>query len=78
MALERFGCLDAVVAAAGVQPVAELAGMTVADWPEVLAGNASGAFATVQAAAAAMRGRGGSTGRVIRTGARRAGLHPSG
>ncbi len=60
VALERFGRLDAVVAAAGVQPVAELAGMTVADWREVLDGNASGAFATVQAAAAAMRGRGGS------------------
>lgn len=60
VALDRFGRLDAVVAAAGVQPVAELDGMSVRDWREVLDGNATGAFVTVQAAAAAMRGRGGS------------------
>ena len=60
LAVARFGRLDAVVAAAGVQPVAELGGMTVAGWREVLDGNATGAFATVQAAAAVLRGRGGS------------------
>jgi glucose 1-dehydrogenase len=60
VAVERFGRLDAVVAAAGVQPVADLAGMSVGAWREVLDGNATGAFATVQAAADVMRGRGGS------------------
>ncbi|TQM43346.1 glucose 1-dehydrogenase/3-oxoacyl-[acyl-carrier protein] reductase [Pseudonocardia cypriaca] len=60
LAVARFGRLDSVVAAAGVQPVAELAGMTVAGWREVVDGNVTGAFATVQAAAAALRGRGGS------------------
>jgi NAD(P)-dependent dehydrogenase (short-subunit alcohol dehydrogenase family) len=59
-AVARFGGLDAVVAAAGVQPVAALAGMSVAGWREVVDGNATGAFATVQAAAAVLRGRGGS------------------
>ncbi len=60
LAVARFGRLDAVVAAAGVQPVAELPGMPVEGWREVMDGNATGAFATVQAAAAALRGRGGS------------------
>jgi glucose 1-dehydrogenase/3-oxoacyl-[acyl-carrier protein] reductase len=60
LAVDRFGRLDAVVAAAGVQPVAELAGMPVDSWREVVDGNATGAFATVQAAAVVMRGRGGS------------------
>jgi NAD(P)-dependent dehydrogenase (short-subunit alcohol dehydrogenase family) len=59
-AVGRFGRLDAVVAAAGVQPVAGLAGMPVQGWRDVLDGNATGAFTTVQAAAAVMRGRGGS------------------
>ncbi|GAA5142823.1 SDR family NAD(P)-dependent oxidoreductase [Pseudonocardia adelaidensis] len=60
LAVDRFGRLDAVVAAAGVQPVAELAGMPVESWREVLDGNATSAFATLQAAATALRGRGGS------------------
>jgi NAD(P)-dependent dehydrogenase (short-subunit alcohol dehydrogenase family) len=60
LAVARFGRLDAVVAAAGLQPVVALAGMPVDGWREVLDGNATGAFATVQAAAAALRGRGGS------------------
>jgi NAD(P)-dependent dehydrogenase (short-subunit alcohol dehydrogenase family) len=60
LAVARFGRLDAVVAAAGVQPVAELAGMPVESWRETLDGNATGAFATVQAAATVLRGRGGS------------------
>jgi NAD(P)-dependent dehydrogenase (short-subunit alcohol dehydrogenase family) len=59
-AVTRFGRLDAVVAAAGVQPVAELAGMPVESWREVVDGNATAAFATVQAAAAVLRGRSGS------------------
>lgn len=59
-AVARFGRLDAVVAAAGVQPVAELAGMSVESWRAVLHDNATGAFATLQAAAAVLRGRGGS------------------
>jgi NAD(P)-dependent dehydrogenase (short-subunit alcohol dehydrogenase family) len=59
-AVERFGRLDAVVASTGVQPVADLAGMPVAGWREVLDGNATGAFATVQAAAEAFGDRGGS------------------
>jgi NAD(P)-dependent dehydrogenase (short-subunit alcohol dehydrogenase family) len=59
-AVGRFGRLDSVVAAAGVQPVAELGGMSVERWREVLDGNATGAFTTVQAAATALRGRGGS------------------
>jgi glucose 1-dehydrogenase/3-oxoacyl-[acyl-carrier protein] reductase len=60
LAVARFGRLDAVVAAAGVQPVAQLAGMPVEGWRAVMDGNATGAFVTVQAAAAALRGRGGS------------------
>jgi NAD(P)-dependent dehydrogenase (short-subunit alcohol dehydrogenase family) len=60
MAVERFGRLDAVVASTGVQPVADLAGMTTQTWREVLDANATGAFVTVQAAAEVLRGRGGS------------------
>jgi NAD(P)-dependent dehydrogenase (short-subunit alcohol dehydrogenase family) len=60
VAVTRFGRLDAVVGAAGVQPVAELAGMPVESWREVVDGNATGAFATLQAAAPVLRGRGGS------------------
>lgn len=60
LAVARFGRLDAVVGAAGVQPVAALPDMSVDAWREVVDGNATAAFATVQAAAAALRGRGGS------------------
>lgn len=59
LAAARFGRLDAVVACAGVQPVAELAGMDVTSWRDVLDTNATGAFATVQAAASVLP-RGGS------------------
>jgi NAD(P)-dependent dehydrogenase (short-subunit alcohol dehydrogenase family) len=59
-AVARFGRLDAVVAAAGVQPVTPLADMPVGTWRDVVDGNATGAFATVQAAAGVLRGRGGS------------------
>ncbi len=56
VAVERFGRLDAVIACAGIQPAADLAAMTVADWREVVDTNLTAAFATVQAAAAIMRG----------------------
>jgi glucose 1-dehydrogenase len=59
-AVARFGWLDAVVAAAGLQPVTALADMSVGTWREVVDGNATGAFATLQAAAGVLRGRGGS------------------
>jgi NAD(P)-dependent dehydrogenase (short-subunit alcohol dehydrogenase family) len=49
-ALDRFGRLDAVVACAGVQPVAPLDELDVAGWREVSDVNATGTFATVQAA----------------------------
>ncbi len=58
-AVEAFGRLDTVVANAGVQPVAELATMSVPQWREVVDTNLTGSFATVQAAASAMRERGG-------------------
>lgn len=50
----RLGGLDAVVAAAGIQPVADLPGMAVADWRTVLDADATGAFAVLQAAAPAL------------------------
>lgn len=56
VAIERFGRLDAVVANAGVQPVAGLAAMTATDWREVVDTNLTATFSTVQAAAAVMRG----------------------
>jgi NAD(P)-dependent dehydrogenase (short-subunit alcohol dehydrogenase family) len=58
-AVERYCGLDAVVGAAGVQPVVALDGMGAEHWREVLGTNATGSFTTVQAAAAAMT-RGGS------------------
>lgn len=58
-ALEAFGRLDTVVANAGVQPVAELATMSVPQWREVVDTNLTGSFATVQAAASAMGKQGG-------------------
>ncbi|HET6257627.1 SDR family oxidoreductase [Pseudonocardia sp.] len=60
VAVERFGRLDGVVAAAGVQPVVDLPDMSVDAWREVLDTNATSAFATVQAAAGVMDGHGGS------------------
>jgi len=61
LAVERFGRLDAVVANAGVQPVAELATMGTAAWHEVVDTNLTGAFATTQAAAAVLRDGGSIT-----------------
>jgi len=55
-AVEHFGRLDAVVANAGVQPVADLATMTAAQWRGVVDTNLGGAFVTVQQAAAVLRG----------------------
>ncbi len=60
VAAERFGRLDAVVGCAGVQPVADLPALTAADWRAVVEANLAGAFGTVQAAAGALDGRGGS------------------
>jgi NAD(P)-dependent dehydrogenase (short-subunit alcohol dehydrogenase family) len=58
-AIEAFGRLDTVVANAGVQPVAELATMSVPQWREVVDTNLTGSFATVQAATSVMSERGG-------------------
>jgi len=58
-AVEAFGRLDAVVANAGVQPVAQLATMSVPQWRAVLDTNLTGSFATVQAAASTMGEQGG-------------------
>ncbi|MCO1659567.1 SDR family oxidoreductase [Pseudonocardia sp. S2-4] len=60
VAFARFGRLDAVVACAGVQPVTPLTGLDQAGWREVVDANAAGSFATLQAAAARLRGGGGS------------------
>lgn len=61
LAADRYGRLDAVVAGAGVQPVAELATMTVQQWREVVETNLTATFATVQAAAGALRTGGAIT-----------------
>ncbi|MDQ4022060.1 MAG: SDR family oxidoreductase [Actinomycetota bacterium] len=58
-AVEAFGRLDTAVANAGVQPVAELATMSVPQWREVVDTNLTGTFATVQAAASVMGEQGG-------------------
>ena len=60
------GRLDALVNNAGVQPVQELAGMTVADWRGVVDTNVLSVFTCTQAAAEVMRqqqrGRGDGEG----------------
>jgi NAD(P)-dependent dehydrogenase (short-subunit alcohol dehydrogenase family) len=53
-AVDAFGRVDTVVANAGVQPVAELATMSMQQWREVEDTNLTGSFATVQAAASAI------------------------
>jgi NAD(P)-dependent dehydrogenase (short-subunit alcohol dehydrogenase family) len=60
VAVERFGRLDAVVACAGVQPVTPLRQLDQPGWQAVVDTNAAGSFATLQAAAERMGGRGGS------------------
>jgi NAD(P)-dependent dehydrogenase (short-subunit alcohol dehydrogenase family) len=60
-ARRRFGRLDAVVAAAGVQPVRALYAMTAEEWREVVEVNLTASFRTVRAAAEVLgRGDGGS------------------
>ncbi|MER6802976.1 MULTISPECIES: SDR family NAD(P)-dependent oxidoreductase [Streptomyces] len=49
------GRLTALVNSAGVQPVRELAGMTAAEWREVVDTNVTSVFACTQAAAELMR-----------------------
>ncbi len=56
------GRLDALVNNAGVQPVQELAGMTVADWRAVVDTNVLSVFACTQAAAEIMREQKGGSG----------------
>jgi NAD(P)-dependent dehydrogenase (short-subunit alcohol dehydrogenase family) len=53
-AVTAFGRVDAVVAAAGIQPVEPLDGMSAARWQAVLDADATATFATVQAAAAVL------------------------
>ncbi|WP_232376202.1 SDR family NAD(P)-dependent oxidoreductase [Amycolatopsis aidingensis] len=59
-AVDWGGKLDALVNNAGVQPVQELAGMSVADWRAVVDTNLTSAFCCTQAAADAMRASGGT------------------
>ncbi|WP_433262265.1 SDR family NAD(P)-dependent oxidoreductase [Actinosynnema sp. CS-041913] len=54
------GRLDAVVNCAGVQPVRELAGMSAAEWRDVVDTNVLSAFSCTQAAVEVMRSTGGS------------------
>jgi len=57
-AIERFGCLDVLVAAAAVRPHAPFMEMTAEEWQRVLAVNLSGAFFLSQATARHMVERG--------------------
>lgn len=74
-AVEAFGRLDTIVANAGVQPVAELATMSVPQWREVIDTNVNGSFVTVQAGASVMRKQGGG-GSIILIGSVE-GTHPA-
>jgi NAD(P)-dependent dehydrogenase (short-subunit alcohol dehydrogenase family) len=74
-AIEAFGRVDTVVANAGVQPVAELATISLPQWREVVDTNLTGSFVTVQAAASAMRDRAGG-GAIILIGSIE-GAHPA-
>lgn len=58
-AVEWGGGLTALVNNAGVQPTRELPGMTAAEWRAVVDTNVPSVFACTQAAAEAMRERGG-------------------
>ncbi|MEU1118720.1 MULTISPECIES: glucose 1-dehydrogenase [unclassified Streptomyces] len=53
------GRLDALVNAAGIQPVRELAGMTAAQWRELSEANVTSAFCCTQAAVERMAGQDG-------------------
>ncbi len=60
-ALTTFGRLDALVNCAGVQPVRDLAGMSVHEWRAVVEANLTATFACTQAAAEVMAARGGGS-----------------
>ncbi len=60
-AVDRFGRLDALVNNAGVQPVQDLAGMTLADWRDVVDTNLGATFACTQAAARVMAAASGGS-----------------
>ena len=59
-AAQFAGPLSSVVNAAGIQPLSELASMTMQDWRNVIDNDLNSAFLLTQTAAAALRGRGGS------------------
>ncbi len=57
-ALDRFGCLDHVVASAAISRDAPIGELTRADWDAVVATNLGGAYALVDAALPALRASG--------------------
>lgn len=60
-AVEAFGRLDALVNNAGVQPVQDLASMSLDDWRAVVDTNLGATFACTQAAARVMAAEGGGS-----------------
>lgn len=75
-AVSSFGRLDAVVANAGIQPVAPLAGMSATQWDEVVRVDLGGTFTTLQAAADVLRPAGG--GAIVLVGSVEAGYGAAG
>ncbi len=60
-AVDAFGRMDTLVNNAAVQPVQELASMTLADWRAVVDTNLAAVFAATQAAARVMAAQGGGS-----------------